>query len=54
MIDTCVKLGTLAGQRAIDILKEEKALTSDEISAVKILADICYSCCFNLRFSSQR
>ena len=54
MNDTCTELGKLAGQRAIDILKKNEALTSNEIIAAKALADICYTCCFNLRLSSRR
>lgn len=54
MTDACKELGNLAGRKAIEIINSKTALTSEDISAVKVLADICYMYNFNLRLCSQK
>ncbi len=54
MTDICKNLSDLAGQKAMEIMNSKTALTSEDISAVKVLADICYMYNFNLRLCSHK
>lgn len=54
MSDLCKELSDAAGQKALEIINNKTALTVEDISAVKALADICYMYNFNLHLCSHK
>ncbi|MCD8090533.1 MAG: hypothetical protein LUD81_07945 [Clostridiales bacterium] len=53
MEDECKELGTLAFEKAIEILKKT-ALTKENVNAVEVLAEIGLACKYNCRLNSRK